>query len=103
MTEATESTIEIRSNDKLPLEEKINKVILEITGKEFYYRYSHKYEAIVNSKEVRDEICTQNYSLNLPAIFNYNNTIFHCRDYINYYSSDLFEACSFEKKLITNW
>ncbi len=88
----------------VPFEEKIKKVIPKIMGKAFHLEFAHKHESIAKLKEFRDAIMHSKsddgfpprYFKNLYTTsldFNYNETLQHVRDFLNFYETDLIEEC----------
>lgn len=88
----------------ISFDDKIKKVIPEITGKNFHVNQSHKFDTIKKFKSLRDKIVhtkadnetrtTYYESLYKDALdFNYKNAIKAIRDYINFYEEGLIEKC----------
>jgi hypothetical protein len=91
--------------ENLLFEEKIKKVIPEITNKNFAQDIGHKYEIIKKLKLFRDEIIhTKSYNDTKPNFykglfttsldFDYEKTMYAVRDYINYHENNLIEECN---------
>ncbi|WP_282147549.1 hypothetical protein [Algibacter lectus] len=88
----------------IQFDEKIKKVVPQITNKSFHRHYSHKFEILKKFKDLRDKVVhtkadqktTPNYYQNLFTElldFDYNQTILTTKEYINYYQENLIEKC----------
>lgn len=85
--------------------EKIKSVLPTATNKNFVQEFAHKYELIKKLKEFRDEIVhTKSFEgksspnfyekLFVTSLdFEFEETLFAARDFINYYQPDLIEEC----------
>ncbi|MDB5227289.1 MAG: hypothetical protein JWN78_1482 [Bacteroidota bacterium] len=89
---------------EISFEEKIKNVVPQITNKSFCQDYSQKWDSIKKLKEFRDEIIhTKSYDKETPNIyinlyttalnFDFETTLIHVKDYLNYYENNLIEEC----------
>jgi len=85
-------------------EDKIKDVLPLIKGKSFQQEFSQKWDSIKKLKDFRNEIIhTQSYDQETPNIylslyttalnFDYETTLIHVKDFLNYYENNLIEEC----------
>jgi hypothetical protein len=100
----TESFNRLQIQASIPFEEKVKNIVPAIKKKSFHIEHGHKYESIKKLKEFRDEImhtksdngAPQQFYQNLYTTalnFNYQDTLLHVRDFLNYYENNLIEEC----------
>lgn len=101
----TELYVGIQIQRNVEFLEKIKTVIPLITEKKFVIEFTHKYEHIRQLKIFRDEIVhTKSFAGTSPNFyedlfvksldFDFDNTLFAARDFINYHRPNLIEECN---------
>jgi len=90
--------------ERMPLKDKIRDVVPQITGKEFHESFNKEYCGITRLDTLRHNIIHTKKGISIPVNpyselysgllhFNFRETIGFCRDYINYYHSNLITEC----------